>query len=111
MLSSTLKKKGYLSLDPAIDMIFTMMASMAEQESDSMSQNISWSFQKNKLKKGKVSIHKCVGYTLLKIKVYINPDEAPIIKKDISEMKLEIEIKYRNILEYVISWIKNNLRQ
>jgi len=82
------EKEGISSLDPAIDMLFTMMASMAEQESDSMSQNISWSFQKQ-AQKGKVSVHKCVGYTLTKDKKFIiNEDEAPIIRK-IFQMKLE----------------------
>lgn len=82
------EKENISSLDPAIDMLFTMMASMAEQESDSMSQNISWSFQKQ-AQKGKVSIHKCVGYTLTKDKKFIfNPDEAPIIKK-MFQMKLD----------------------
>lgn len=69
-------------------MLFTMMASMAEQESDSMSQNISWSFQKQ-AQKGKVSLHKCIGYTLTKDKKFvINEDEAPIIRK-IFQMKLD----------------------
>ncbi len=95
------EKENISSLDPAIDMIFTMMASMAEQESDSMSQNISWSFQKQ-AQKGKVSIHKCVGYTLTKDKRFvINPDEAPIIKK-IFQMKLDGDSN-TNILEYVKS--------
>lgn len=95
------EKENISSLDPAIDMIFTMMASMAEQESDSMSQNISWSFQKQ-AQKGKVSIHKCVGYTLTKDKQFIiNPDEAPIIKK-IFEMKLD-DRSNTDILEYVQS--------
>lgn len=61
---------------------------MAEQESDSMSQNISWSFQKQ-AQKGKVSLHKCIGYTLTKDKKFvINEDEAPIIRK-IFQMKLD----------------------
>jgi DNA invertase Pin-like site-specific DNA recombinase len=95
------EKENISSLDPAIDMIFTMMASMAEQESDSMSQNISWSFQKQ-AQKGKVSIHKCVGYTLTKDKRFIiNPDEAPIIKK-IFQMKLDHKSN-TDILEYVKS--------
>jgi len=82
------EKEGISSLDPAIDMLFTMMASMAEQESDSMSQNISWSFQKQ-AQKGKVSLHKCIGYTLTKDKKFvINEDEAPIIRK-IFQMKLD----------------------
>lgn len=95
------EKENISSLDPAIDMIFTMMASMAEQESDSMSQNISWSFQKQ-AQKGKVSIHKCVGYTLTKDKrLIINPDDAPIIKK-IFEMKLN-DRSNSEILEFVRS--------
>lgn len=95
------EKENISSLDPAIDMIFTMMASMAEQESDSMSQNISWSFQKQ-AQKGKVSIHKCVGYTLTKDKRFvINNDEALIIKK-IFEMKLN-DRSNTDVLEYVKS--------
>jgi len=82
------EKEGISSLDPAIDMLFTMMASMAEQESDSMSQNISWSFQKQ-AQKGKVSLHKCIGYTLTKDKKFIiNEDEAPIVRK-IFQMKFD----------------------
>lgn len=95
------EKENISSLDPAIDMIFTMMASMAEQESDSMSQNISWSFQKQ-AQKGKVSVHKCIGYTLTKDKrLIVNPDEAYIIKR-IFQMKLENKSN-TEILEYVRS--------
>ena len=95
------EKENISSLDPAIDMIFTMMASMAEQESESMSQNISWSFQKQ-AQKGKVSVHKCIGYTLTKDKrLIVNPDEALIIKK-IFQMKLDHQSN-TEILEYVKS--------
>jgi len=95
------EKENISSLDPAIDMIFTMMVSMAEQESASMSQNISWNFQKQ-AQKGKVLIQKCVGYTLTKDKRFtINPDEAPIIKK-IFEMKLG-DKSNTDIFEYVRS--------
>lgn len=95
------EKENISSLDPAIDMIFTMMASMAEQESDSMSQNISWSFQKQ-AQKGKVSVHQCIGYTLTKDKrLIVNPDEAHIIK-NIFQMKLDHRSN-TDILEYVKS--------
>ena len=93
------EKENISSLDPAIDMIFTMMASMAEQESDSMSQNISWSFQKQ-AQKGKVSLHKCIGYTLTKDKKFIiNEDEASVIRK-IFQMKLDGSSN-RDIFDYV----------
>lgn len=36
------EKENISSLDTTIDMILTMMAGMAEAESQSMSQNISW---------------------------------------------------------------------
>ncbi len=95
------EKENISSLDPAIDMIFTMMASMAEQESDSMSQNISWSFQKQ-AQKGKVSVHKWIGYTLTKDKrLIVNPDEALIIKR-IFQMKLDHKSN-TEILMYVQS--------
>ncbi|MGD9679224.1 MAG: recombinase family protein, partial [Vulcanibacillus sp.] len=82
------EKEGIYSLDPAIDILFIMMASMAEQESGSMSQKISWSFQKQ-AQKGKVSLHKCIGYTLTKDKKFvINKDEAPIVRK-VFQMKID----------------------
>ena len=75
-----MKKKNISSLDPAIDMLFTMMASLAESESESMSQNISWSFQKN-AQRGKVPLQKCLGYQITKDKKYvIDEDIAPHIK-------------------------------
>jgi DNA invertase Pin-like site-specific DNA recombinase len=81
------EKEGISSLDPAIDMLFTMMASMAESESESMSQNISWSFQKQ-AQKGKVTLHKCIGYEITKDKrLVIDEYQAPIIKR-LFEMKL-----------------------
>jgi hypothetical protein len=53
-----------------------------------MSQNISWSFQKQ-AQKGKVSLHKSIDYTITKDKKFVfNEDEAPIIRK-IFQMKLD----------------------
>jgi DNA invertase Pin-like site-specific DNA recombinase len=82
------EKENISSLDPAIDMLFTMMASLAESESESMSQNISWSFQKN-AQRGKVPLQKCLGYQITKDKKYtIDEDIAPHIKR-LFQMKLE----------------------
>jgi len=82
------EKENISSLDPAIDMLFTMMASMADSESESMSQNISWSFQKN-AQKGKVPLKRCIGYQITEDRKYVIDEViAPHIKK-LFQMKLE----------------------
>ena len=90
------EKENISSLDPAIDMLFTMMASLAESESESMSQNISWSFQKN-AQRGKVPLKKCLGYQITKDRKYVVDDEiAPHIKK-LFQMKLKGYSNYEMI--------------
>ena len=77
-------------------MLFTMMASLAESESESMSQNISWSFQKN-AQRGKVPLKKCLGYQITKDRKYVVDDEiAPHIKK-LFQMKLKGYSNYEMI--------------
>lgn len=65
-----------------------MMASLAESNSVSMSQNISWGFHKN-AQRGKVPLSKCLGYRITKDRKYVIDEEiAPYIKK-LFQMKLE----------------------
>ena len=54
------EKENISSLDTTIDMILTMMAGMAEAESQSMSQNITWGNQK-RAEKGVVSLRPMYG--------------------------------------------------
>jgi hypothetical protein len=65
-----------------------MMASLAESKSVSMSQNTSWSSQKN-AQRGKVPLSKCLGYQItIDRKYIIDEDIAPHIKR-LFQMKIE----------------------
>lgn len=82
------EKENMYSSDPAIDMILTMMASIAEAESESMSENIRWGYQK-RAQKGKVAIRKLFGYDISEDKQYkINEKQANAVRK-LFQMKLE----------------------
>ena len=73
------EKENISSLDTTIDMILTMMAGMAEAESESMSQNIKWGNEK-RAQKGKVAVRKAIGYDMKKDKTYsINEPEASAV--------------------------------
>lgn len=82
------EKENISSLDTTIDMILTMMAGMAEAESESMSQNIRWGYEK-RAQKGQVSVRKAIGYDITKDKTYsINEHEANAVRT-LFQMKLE----------------------
>ena len=68
------EKENISSLDPVIDMVLTMMASLVESNSELMSQNISWSSQKN-AQRGKVPLSKCLGYQITKDRKYVIDEE------------------------------------
>jgi len=81
------EKEGIYSSDATVDMILSMMSGMAEQESQSMGQNISWGFQK-RAQKGQVVLHKLLGYEITEDKKYKPiPKIVPIIKT-LYKMKL-----------------------
>lgn len=82
------EKENISSLDTTIDMILTMMAGMAEAESESMSQNIRWGYQK-RAQKGQVVVRKAIGYDITKDKNYsINEHEANAVRI-LFKMKLD----------------------
>ena len=70
-----------------MNMILSMMSGMADQESQSLGQNISWRFQK-RAQKGQVALHKILGYEITDDKQYKPiPKIVPIIQM-IYKMKL-----------------------
>lgn len=74
------EKENISSSDTTIDMILTMMAGMAEAESQSMSQNITWGNQK-RAEKGVVSLRPMYGYDITKDKkMILNSLETEVIQ-------------------------------
>ncbi|MFA5035845.1 MAG: recombinase family protein [Candidatus Izemoplasmatales bacterium] len=95
------EKENISSLDTTIDMILTMMAGMAEAESLSISENITWGFRK-RAEKGQVPLRKLIGYDITKDRKYkINPNEAKVIK-ELFQMKLK-GAKGREMIDYLNS--------
>lgn len=77
------EKENLSSLNPQIDMVLTMLISVAQEESRSISSNIKWTIKK-KFKEGKVIVNTAhfLGYTKDKQgNLVIVPDEAKIIKE------------------------------
>ncbi|OHE29368.1 MAG: hypothetical protein A2Y45_00425 [Tenericutes bacterium GWC2_34_14] len=95
------EKENISSLDTTIDMILTMMAGMAEAESQSMSQNISWGHQK-RAEKGIVPLRPVFGYDITKDRqMVINSLETEVIQV-IFDMTMK-EYPMKRIVEYVKS--------
>ncbi|MDI6452362.1 recombinase family protein [Peloplasma aerotolerans] len=81
------EKEGIYSSDTTVDMILSMMSGMAEQESQSMGQNISWGFQK-RAQKGQVVLHKLLGYAITEDKQYKPMPKITHIIQTLFKMKL-----------------------
>lgn len=86
-ISVKFEKEGLDSLDPGTDLILSIMSSIAEEESRSLSNNMKWTIQK-KFEIGEVLTWPCklVGYCRDKNgNVFIIPDEAEIIRRIFKE--------------------------
>ena len=95
------EKENISSLDTSIDMILTMIAGMAEAESQQMSSNIRWGSQ-SRAKNGQVKAFKTFGYVLDKDKKYaINELEAEAVRT-IYQMKLDGKSN-KEMLDYLNS--------
>lgn len=73
------QKENISSLDPSIEMILTILASHAEEESNNISENIKWSIRK-KVRKGCNFTTYLYGYNIDGEKWKINPKEANVIR-------------------------------
>jgi len=75
------EKENLWTLDPKSELILTIMASIAQEESRSISQNVTWgkrvSFQKGKVS---FSYDSFLGYRKENDKLVIDEDEAVIVK-------------------------------
>jgi DNA invertase Pin-like site-specific DNA recombinase len=81
------EKENLSSLDSTIDMILTMMAGLAEAESQQISSNITWGHRS--VLSGKVSISPLLGYDITKDRKYIINEMQAQTVKIIFQMYLE----------------------
>ena len=82
------EKENLSSLDSTIDMILTMMAGLAEAESQQISSNITWG-HRSRAKSGKVSISPLLGYDITKDRKYIINEMQAQTVRIIFQMYLE----------------------
>jgi len=74
------EKENISSLDPKIDFMLTILSSIAQEESRSISTNVKWSYEK-KFKKGIVDARRIYGYDVVDSKYQIIPEEADVVRK------------------------------
>ncbi len=74
------EKENISSLDPKIDFMLTILSSIAQEESRSISSNVKWAYDK-KFKNGVVDARRIYGYDVVDGKFVINESEAEIINK------------------------------
>ena len=93
------EKENLSSLDSTIDMILTMMAGLAEAESQQISSNIRWG-HRSRAKNGKVRISHTFGYDITKDRKYIINEIQAKAVQNIYQMYLEGK-KLSEILNYL----------
>jgi DNA invertase Pin-like site-specific DNA recombinase len=82
------EKENLSSLDSTIDMILTMMAGLAEAESQQISSNIRWG-HRSRARNGKVPIHPVFGYDINEDKKYVINETNASAVRNIYNMFLE----------------------
>ena len=93
------EKENLSSLDTTIDMILTMMAGLAEAESQQISSNICWG-HRSRARNGKVPIRPLFGYNITAEKKYVINEPQAIAVRKIYEMYLDGK-KLSEILVYL----------
>ena len=94
------EKENLSSLDTTIDMILTMMAGLAEAESQQISSNIRWG-HRSRARNGKVPIHPTFGYDINADKKYVINETNASAVRTIYQMFLEGK-SLNEILSYLI---------
>jgi len=67
------------STDPSFDMMLTILSSLSEEESKSISNNVLWTY-KTKMKNGDSTTPRLYGYTIKDGNFIINEDEAKVVR-------------------------------
>ena len=93
------ESEGINTLDPKCGLVLTVMASLAEEELLSMSQNQKWSARK-RFANGSVELARILGYDMINGKLVVNTKEAVIVRR-IFELYLQgnSSVKICHILE------------
>lgn len=74
------EKENISSLDPRIDFTLTLLSSIAQEESRSISTNVKWTYDK-KFQKGIVDPRRIYGYEVVDGKQVIKEDEALVVRQ------------------------------
>lgn len=93
------EKENLSSLDTTIDMILTMMAGLAEAESQQVSSNIRWG-HRSRARNGKVPIYPTFGYDINEDKKYVINEHQAKAVRSIYQMFLDGK-SYKEIIAYI----------
>ncbi|MBS5339595.1 MAG: recombinase family protein [Actinomyces sp. oral taxon 181] len=66
------------------ELMLTLLASFAQEESRSLSQNVKWAIR-NRYKAGRTNSHRIYGYTWVGGSLHINDDEAQVVRRVFDE--------------------------
>lgn len=72
------EKENISSLDPKIDFMLTILSSIAQEESRSISTNVKWAYEK-KFRKGIVDARRIYGFDVVDGKYIVNDEEAKVV--------------------------------
>lgn len=87
------EKENLRTSDPKCSFTLTVMASFAEAESESISKNIKWSYQK-KLERGELQFCRMFGYDIVNKKPVINENEAKWVRFIFEEVVINKKSAY-----------------
>jgi DNA invertase Pin-like site-specific DNA recombinase len=93
------EKENLSSLDTTIDMILTMMAGLAEAESQQVSSNIRWG-NRSRARNGKVPLYPTFGYDISEDKKYVINEHQATAVRSIYKMYLDGK-SYNEIIAYL----------
>jgi DNA invertase Pin-like site-specific DNA recombinase len=93
------EKENLSSLDTTIDMILTMMAGLAEAESQQISSNIRWG-HRSRARNGKVPLYPTFGYDINEDKKYVINEHQATAVRSIYQMFLDGK-SYKEIIAYL----------
>lgn len=78
------EREGIHSLTTDGELLLTLLASFAQEESYSISDNVKWSIR-NRYKAGITNSHRIYGYTWVDGSLHINDDEAQVVRRVFDE--------------------------
>ena len=93
-------KENISTADPSVDIMLTIHASFAQEESKSISENVKWGVRKRMAKgQRKMRVKTTLGYDEIDGKIVVNKEEAKVVKK-VFDMYIEGN-SMRDITDYL----------